>query len=276
MEHNPDDLLVYKGYSPNKRAALAYSALIILVSSTSSANMSWEGVQIDLTVACILAWVAATYYSLHFFAEWRIARAVNSEVGRGGGGKDIDTRLKQIAQNLERVDKGLSASALQLEDRIKAALSRLDSESIELLDKDGGQAMREISRNINRSFASQTSTDERINNAIDHYTKTRLNQTTHALEELSKKLGGYVSGINGASKETAMAIKTLDQDVSALRKDFARLAGRLGITRKLIFWGDFSSVLSAWVLGTFCAVVKVLGSTPWERLGTFRYFVLRM
>ena len=247
---------VSENYARSKRAAMLYSAVLIVLAfsmpTIPAHGVSILGTSVSLKVAEILAWLAAAYYALTFFLEWRVARIINSKAIDNEFAGGVNVRFKELAEQFQAYSVQISDASTGYISAMKGVTGNIERFSEQVLAQD-----REAKSN---PISSTTAIGSELRVARASVQDDELRRTFfHELDKASSdRLDSFkmiiqndIAIVTTQAKTNLSAYRQINDALDKLATDFNRLSGRFNAEQKFMFYIlDVGAVLLMFAAGT--------------------------
>lgn len=278
MAEKVEELALTEGYGRSKRASQLYSAALVVLGfvtvESGGSTVSILGTSVPLEIAKALTWIAATYYTIIFYLEWRGARTLNSQAMTNEFGGGVNARLQQLSEDFENCSKQITNAAKAYVTAFEGVTGNMKRFEESVLAQDALAKQQPIP---DKAFSGSNPSEDFILRASgfqaaqvkDHMAKLDK-AAADRFSHFETTVRTDVALIQNQAVTNASANARVHVLLEGLAKDFHRLARTYTAEQRLMFYGtDLVAVLGLFTLGTaifapagWHFVVAALSRTP--------------
>lgn len=270
MTTDIQDIDVPDSYGRSKRAALLYCAALIVLSfavpiGASVLNVTVLGASVPLAIAKILTWLAAAYYTVSFFFEWRVARIINSKAMANEFGGGVNARFEELAERFQRYSERITETSEAYIAALTGVTGNIERFSDGVLAQDRDRRKEPIPAIYAKGSDDFVRETEESREEMRREFFLKLDKASaDRLNFFKNTIQADIAIIERQATENGAAYGAIKDALSKLAADFNRLAGRFNTEQRFMFYVlDLGVVLLMFGCGTVSSLVaayKILQS----------------
>ncbi len=264
MYQKSTDLYYPETFHRTKRLAMAYCAAVVVLSVAKASQQHITGylnLEIPLSTAKSLLWVAATYYMVGFVGEYRSTIRLNAQTLADDGPNQLDDRLAHICTTLDAMQKNLNSHLVSADiaEQDMRRIAILDESYIEIAKSDGRKrASDALSLSVghaNLGAGSVLSDEAEVEEAL-------IGAESSLRLQLQVSTKNFLIAFEAAKKARNDAISSaqrINDETSKLRRDLKKLMRSIGRERRFLFhWWELGGATCFYFLASLLSIRSVI------------------
>jgi predicted DNA-binding protein len=268
------DIVLPDSYQKAKRAALIYSALLIVFffsNLNGTAKIPGLDVAVAAPVAIALVWIAAAYYTIIFHWEFVLARRLNSSLMIGRDFRRVDDRLREMANWFKNEMDRYRAQLESVSANAKAVSDQVEKWPPDI-PKINGALVRDLEGWVSDIFPSKRGSllmtgpvpPEHEHTAIERVAKTVIDSVQREFARMGNELKKSIDVLEKTTSQSAQEAAFVRETIEAYQGELKGLAKTVRWERRLLFYGlDAIPVWGLFVAATFLSGLVIGRHLGW-------------